>query len=117
MVKIGQPVCEGAETGVEVVDLDSGTQIRKNCTLMMIIFRQTWLIFKRKELKYLLFLLLLCKEKNGTKRIGHQVCQMPNFWHLAHQTPKSLLHEVLQISNFFQHATVLFVVSINRTAL
>ena len=72
--KTGQLVCEGVETGVEVVDLDSGTQIQKNCTLMMIIFRQTRLIFKRKELKYQLFLLLLCKDKNGIKCIGHQLC-------------------------------------------
>ena len=31
----------------------------------------------------------------------HQVCQMPNFWHLAHQTPISMLYEMFQISNFF----------------
>ena len=77
--KTGQLVCEGVETGVEVVDFDSGTQIQKNCTLMVIIFRQTRLIFKRKELKYQLFLLLLCKDKNGIKCIGHQLCQMSNF--------------------------------------
>lgn len=50
-------VCEGAETGVEVVDLDNGTRVQKNCWLMMIIYRQTWLILKREELKYQLFLL------------------------------------------------------------
>ena len=92
--KTGQLVCEGVETGVEVVDLDSGTQIQKNCTLMMIIFRQTRLIFKRKELKYQLFLLLLCKDKNGTKCIGHQV-----YSHLSHRTPKSV--PLIHISKFF----------------
>ena len=25
---------------------------------------------------------------------SHQVCQMPNIWHLAHQTPKTAPHEV-----------------------
>ena len=28
---------------------------------------------------------------------SHQVCQMPNIWHLAHQTPKNPSHEVFYI--------------------
>ena len=31
----------------------------------------------------------------------HRVCQMPNIWHLTHQTPIFKLHKMFQISNFF----------------
>ena len=36
----------------------------------------------------------------------HQVCQMPNTWHLAHQTPNTNPHQVFQISKFWHEATV-----------
>ena len=41
-------------------------------------------------------------------RDWHKVCEMRNFWHLAHQTSKSLLHKVFQVVNFFQHAKASF---------
>ena len=31
----------------------------------------------------------------------HRVCQMPNIWHLTHQTPIFKLHKMFQNSNFF----------------
>ena len=36
----------------------------------------------------------------------HQVCQMPNIWHLAHQTPNTNPHQVFQISKIWHEATV-----------
>ena len=37
---------------------------------------------------------------------SHQVCQMLNIWHLAHQTPKTNPHQVFQISKICHTATV-----------
>ena len=41
----------------------------------------------------------------------HRVCQMPNIWHLTHQTPIFKLHKMFQISNFF--IICLFTVSLS----
>ena len=41
----------------------------------------------------------------------HQMCQMPNIWHLTHQTPIFKVHEMFQISKFF--IICLFTVSLS----
>ena len=48
----------------------------------------------------LLFLCGLCER--GLEH-SHQVCQMPNIWHLTHQTPKYEPNKVFQIPKILAH--------------